>query len=68
MVIELQRERARKQAGSAVIPCPVCGNPLSFRDEEPFCRTKGCPFADWYAGVELRHRSYAELSECMRRR
>jgi endogenous inhibitor of DNA gyrase (YacG/DUF329 family) len=51
MVIELQKEKARRAIGSSVIRCPVCGSPLSFRDDVPFCRQKNCPFTRWYDGA-----------------
>jgi endogenous inhibitor of DNA gyrase (YacG/DUF329 family) len=50
MVIELQKKKTRRAIGSSVIRCPVCGSPLSFRDDVPFCRQKNCPFTRWYDG------------------
>ena len=62
MVIELQKEKTRRSIGSAVIECPACGKPLSFRDQIPFCRTENCPFAKWYDGSRA-----AQIIETIRR-
>lgn len=61
-----------KKIGSAVVSCPDCGDPLSFRDETPFCRS--CVSFNErrpevrQALVRPMHMSREQVRECLRRR
>lgn len=46
--------RTLRTLGTKVMDCPECGEPLSFRDDQPFCRNRRCAFNLIYNGAYLR--------------
>ena len=51
MVIDLDKERNRRAIGTNVQRCVFCDKPLSFRDDNPFCRNPDCVFVRIFDGA-----------------
>ncbi|MFW5908027.1 MAG: hypothetical protein ACOCR8_00175 [Desulfosalsimonas sp.] len=46
--------RTLRTLGTKVMACPECGEPLSPRDTQPFCRNRRCAFNLIYRGAYLK--------------